>query len=455
MEEFNDEAVQRFEEMIKNNEVVFFDSTEFEDIIDYYLEIGDYQFAELAIRKARQVYPEVVSLKIKQLELFVDKNENNLAKGLIDKLAEIAGNDIDYLICCANYYSNLGNPKRAIKYCKRALELDDEQVFLHNFIGDEYQNLNDPFLALKHYQAALNYDPTDEYSLQNIMLCYGQINRSDKALQFINHYLDKYPYSETAWLEYGIFQFNERNFAEAITGFDYLLAIDNGSISGYSYKAACFEALKQWKKAIEVYRESQDFEYTKSYSFFKIGQCFLKLRQPAAALTSLQKALYEDPQFYPAMIAISKVYEKLGNVGEAIHFAKEASRFNEDDMDLQKRLAFLYVTSGDLNSALVCLKRMVDQQPRRFYNWYAYAEVLMLKNDFEQAITVLTGALKKHHRAELYYQLSNCFFHVKNEENGRKALEQAITLDPKMLKDMQMKYPFLDDEVKKTKYKTN
>lgn len=51
----------------------------------------------------------------------------------------------DFLVCCAKYYSNLGNPRRAIEYCERALKLKDEENFLHNFIADEYVNLGDPF----------------------------------------------------------------------------------------------------------------------------------------------------------------------------------------------------------------------------------------------------------------------------------------------------------------------
>lgn len=58
------------------------------------------------------------------------------------------------------------------------------------------------------------------------MLCYTEMNRNEEALTFINDYLDNYPFSETAWYEYGIFHFNKKNYQEAIKGFDYLLAIN-------------------------------------------------------------------------------------------------------------------------------------------------------------------------------------------------------------------------------------
>jgi tetratricopeptide (TPR) repeat protein len=81
---------------------------------------------------------------------------------------------------------------------------------------------------------------------------------------------------------------------------------------------------------------------------------------------------------------------------EALHFAKEAVALNENNLDFQKKLAFLYIDSGRFEESLTCLKKLVEAEPKRFYNWYAYTEVLMLIGDYEDAITVLEKALKLH-----------------------------------------------------------
>jgi tetratricopeptide (TPR) repeat protein len=64
-----------------------------------------------------------------------------------------------------------------------------------------------------------------------------------------------------AWFEYGQYFFNKKNYEEAIVGFDYLLAINSQSMGVYGNKAACYEALEQWSKAIEVYQELLELEY--------------------------------------------------------------------------------------------------------------------------------------------------------------------------------------------------
>ena len=454
MEEFfENELAKKFEEMIENNDEFYFDTEEYIEIIIYYLELGDYSYAEMAVNHALKIHPNSLEIKTKQLEVFLELERYTKAKELIDELHQSSLEDTDFLVCCAKYYSNLGNPKKSIEYCQKALELEEEENFLHNFIADEYVNLDDPFNALKHYTSALEHDPYDDYSLENVMVCYSKLNRSQEALDFLNQYLDKFSFSETAWYEYGQFHFNKKNYEEAINGFDYLLAINSQAVGVYANKAACYEAMGEWDKAIAVYEEMLDLEYTKAFTFYKIGLCHKEAKKLVPALTSFQKSLREDPQFYLAMMEQSFIYEELGNIKESLYFAQEAANLSEGNVEYQKRLAFLYITSGDYEESLICLKRLIESEPTRFYNWYAYSEVLMLLGEYEEAITILEKALKAHPRAELYYQLSNCYLHLKSESEGIAMLEKALELDSTLSKDMQQKYPFIKEQVKKIKAK--
>ncbi|GEN68680.1 MULTISPECIES: tetratricopeptide repeat protein [Chryseobacterium] len=452
MEEyFGNELVKKFEEMMENNDEFYFDTEELEDIIVYYLELGDFNYADMAVNFGLKLHPNSLDIKIKKLEILLEWEEYNTAKELINELKGSSMEHTDFLVCYAKYYSNLGNPRKSIEICKRALELGEEENFLHNFIADEYVNLGDPFNALKHYRKALKEDPSDEYALENCMVCFSDLNKSEEAIAFLNEYLDEFSYSETAWFEYGQFYFNRKNFEEAIKGYDYLLAINSSSVGVYANKAACYEALGQYQKSIEVYEEMLELEYTKAFTFYKIGLCHKALKQPILALNSFQKSLREDPQFYLAMMEQSYLYEEMGGMSEALHFAKEATQLNENNLDYQKRLAFLFIDSGKFEESLSCLKKLVADEPSRFYNWYAYSEVLMLLGEYEEAVTVLNAAIKKHYRAELFYQLSNCFFNLKEKDKGMDSLQKALDLDPSLAKDMQKKYPFIKDEVKKVK----
>lgn len=451
---FDNELVQRFEQMIEYNEEYYFDTEELEEIIIYYLEIGDISFAEIAVKYALKIHPQSLDIKTKNLEVLLEFQNYTEAKKIIDELKESSIENMDFLVCCAKYYSNLGNPKRSIEYCKKALEYGEEENFLNNFIADEYINLDEPFLALKYYKRALNADPYDDYALENIMDCFSNLKKSEEALEFINNYLDAFPFSETAWFEYGQYFFVKKNYEEAIKGFDYLLAINPSVMTAYTHKATCYEILKDYHKAIQVYEEILEMEYTKAYTYYRIGLCYKQLGERVQALQSFRKSLVEDPQFYLSMMEKSYIYEDLGDKYQALKYAQEAVFLNESNLDYQKRLAFLYIDMGKVAQSLECLKKITNAEPDRFYNWYAYAEALMLLQQYEDAVIVLNTALYHHkQRAELYYQLSNAYFYIGNINLAKEVLKVAQSLNPDLISDMQKKYPFIKNEYKKEKEK--
>lgn len=445
---FENELIRKFERMIEAHEEYYFDSEEIEDIIIYYLELGDISYAEKATNYGLKIHPESIIIKTKQLEVFLELENYTHAKELIVELETSSSENTDYLVCCAKYYSNLGNSKKAISYCKKALELEEELNFLHNFIGDEYTNIGEPFRALIHYRKALEEDPTDSYALENCIVCFHEQKKTEEALYFLNSFLDQFPFSETAWYELGQLYFNRKNYSEAIKAFDYLLAINPKAVGVYTNKAACYEATKEYLNAIEVYKESLDVEYTKAYTYHRIGLCYKELSMPAMAISFFQKALVEDPQYYPSMMEQSYMYERLKLMDKALYFAQEATSFNENNPDYQKRLAFLYIHAGDFRNSVYCLKKLVEIEPERFYNWYAYTEILMIVEDYQGALDTLKLATKNHERAELYYQLSNCYFHLNKHDEAQVALEQALSMNQDLANEMQMKYPFIQEKVK-------
>lgn len=148
-----------------------------------------------------------------------------------------------------------------------------------------------------------------------------------------------------------------------------------------------------------------------------------------------------------------RIYLELGSKTEALYFAKEAVALNENNLDFQKKLAFIYIDSGKFEESLVCLKKLVEVEPDRFYNWYAYSEVLMLVGEYEDAITIIEKAVKSHERAELYYQLSNCYLNLGDEEKTQEALKKALELDSSISDDMEQKYPNIKDQVIKVRSK--
>ena len=61
----------RFEQMLKTNQVLFFDALEFENIIHHYIDFAQFNLAKKAIKMGMEQHPENVELMLLKSELFI------------------------------------------------------------------------------------------------------------------------------------------------------------------------------------------------------------------------------------------------------------------------------------------------------------------------------------------------------------------------------------------------
>ena len=54
---FNNDIIERFEQMLESKERLYFETDEFYEIIVYYLDVCDYPYAKKAILYALEIHP--------------------------------------------------------------------------------------------------------------------------------------------------------------------------------------------------------------------------------------------------------------------------------------------------------------------------------------------------------------------------------------------------------------
>ena len=79
-EENNNFSVSKFESMLKTNSVHFFDSNEFEHIINHYLEIGKINLAKKAVKMGLNQHPTSTNLKLYKVEILIFENKYEIGK---------------------------------------------------------------------------------------------------------------------------------------------------------------------------------------------------------------------------------------------------------------------------------------------------------------------------------------------------------------------------------------
>ena len=85
-DDLNNLSLTRFESMLKTNDILFFDSNEFENIIHHYLDSGKIALAKKAIKLGLEQHPTSVNLQLFKVEILVIENKFTEANNILNHL---------------------------------------------------------------------------------------------------------------------------------------------------------------------------------------------------------------------------------------------------------------------------------------------------------------------------------------------------------------------------------
>ncbi|UWX68353.1 tetratricopeptide repeat protein [Empedobacter stercoris] len=446
---FNNELIERFEQMLENREYKYYDSEDLVEIIEFYIEVNDSEYAKRALDFAEKMHPENIEIKIKKIEYLLLINELKRSAKLIQELKVIAANELDYLLVQARFWGMKNMSRKAIRFYEEALSIDDDETdFICNCIGNEFLNLDEVQSALIAFRKALKFNPENDYSFYSIIQCFEEIHNPEECIDFLKDFIDDNPYSEVAWLQLGLLYNHKKMFKEAINALDYVIAINPNSIVGHTNKAFSFEELGDYNKAIETLEETLEYDDSPALTHFKIGELYEKLKKPQKALKAYHIAIKEDPQLDKVWAKSAALYDKMGNLDEAEYYIQRAIELNDDNSEYYTNSTYYFLKQMKFEEALSSLVKLVELKPLVFNTWFAYVETLIAIGEHEQAIAVLlTGALKNFNRAEFFYQLSNVYYLIDEDRLGNEALRNALSMDITIKKMMFENYPILQDKI--------
>jgi len=155
--------IAKFESMLKTNDVYFFDSNDFEEIIHHYLDTGKIALAKKAIQIGLEQHTSSINLKLLHIEVLVFENKLSIAEKMLNELMAIEHSNEEIYIQKANIYSKNDDHLKAIELLKVALIYTDSLIDVYSLIGMEYLFM-DNYLEAKEYFAKCLEEDFEDYS---------------------------------------------------------------------------------------------------------------------------------------------------------------------------------------------------------------------------------------------------------------------------------------------------
>ena len=433
-------SLSKFESMLKTNKILFFDSEEFEEIILHYLDMGKASLAKKALKLALEQHPKSTGLKLVQVEMLVYDDKLDLAEKLLNELFAIEPHNEEIYIQKANIYSKRDNHEKAVELLKTALKYTDDYADVYNLIGMEYLFMDNLELAKENFIKCLEEDLDDQTALYNVVYCFEFLDQNEQAIEYLNKYIDKNPYSEIAWHQVGRLNYGLKKYEEALKAFDYATLIDDEFLGAFMEKAKSLERLKRYKEAIESYNRTIELDDPTSYALLRIGKCHEKLGNKALALKFFNKTVHEDPLLDKGWIAITDFYVRQKKYEKALFYVNKALSIDNENRFYWKRFATINKEMELFEDAEFGYRKAVEYGDYQLDTWLFWVDTLLFQGEFTSAIQTLLQASEYFpEEFEVEYRLAGLYFMLFDDKKGKFHLSNGLRLNFKnhtILKDL-------------------
>mgnify|MGYP000123527558 FL=1 len=425
-------SLTRFEKMLKTNRILFFDSNEFENIISYYLENGKINFAKKAIKLGLEQHPDSSNLALFEIEILIFENKLDNAEKLLEALILSEPSNEEVYIQKANIYSKKKLHQKAILCLNKILDFNPENAEVYSLIGIEYLFMEDFENAKFNFIKCLNYDDSDYSALYNIVYCFEILEQNNKAIEYLNTYLNTNPYCEVAWHQLGKQYLFFKNYAKAISAFDFAIISDEYFIGAYIEKGRALEKINKYNEAIENYKLIIALKDESSYPLLRMGICYNKISNYKKAIQNLNDCIQVDPQLNKAWYLLAEIYYKNQKYNSAILSIKKALDINSEKEDYWKLYAKINIGLKLYEEADIGFQKVIELGEADESIWLAKADTLIKLGEYNYAIDILEKCYELFEdKSIILYRFSGIYFLQNKIEDGIVQLKKAISINKK------------------------
>ena len=246
------------------------------------------------------------------------------------------------------------------------------------------------------------------------------MEQHEAAIDYLNDFLNKNPYSEVAWHQVGKQYYILKDFKKSLAAFDFAIISDDRFIGAYLEKGKVLEKLHRYEDAIESYSITLGLDDPTSFALLRIGKCYEKLQDHELALQFYTKCVEEDALLDKGWIAITDYYLKKKDYKKALYYIEKAINIDSENVRYWKRYARINFRLHLFEEAEHGYRRTLELGNYELNTWLTRCDLLLKLGEHEAAIKNLLQASEFYpENAEIEFRFAG-LYNILSEE--RKAI---------------------------------
>jgi predicted O-linked N-acetylglucosamine transferase (SPINDLY family) len=276
----------------------------------------------------------------------------------------------------------------------QALAALDRALGLHAGLAEAWLHRGHALRALGREDEGLN-----QYN-QALAVAIDQITAGNAAARpHLNDMLAAHdallaaqPDDASAWHNHGHAMLALQRYTEAVTCYERSLALDPGKANAWCSQANALSELSRLDEALACYERALTLDSDPLFHYNR-GIILLKLRRPAEAVSSLDRALAAEPLKELPRLARAAALGELRRVDAALADYDRLLAANPLNAEAWRNLGQLRLDTDRREHALNTLNRALQYLPRNAELWTRHGSVLLAQGQREDALASFQRAL--------------------------------------------------------------
>lgn len=226
-------------------------------------------------------------------EVYIARNEIDLALPYIEKANSIDPDNINILFQFANFHSLKKDKEKTLYYFQLATDREPNNAFALTNLGVFYFKNGEFDIAEKNFKQALisESDPPLKAKInENLGLVYFNTNALEQAKEYFQKALNQFPKNENINFHLGIIYAKEGNHDKAISHFSNSISSKNNDDKTYFNRAISYHELDKFQESINDLNRAIDLNDKIAEYYVLRGQVKLTIGQDDEGCFDFKKA---------------------------------------------------------------------------------------------------------------------------------------------------------------------
>lgn len=348
----------------------------YRDLAQLDLRTGHTEAALHAAQRVRDLAPAESSSFLFLGHVYVARGDLAMAAQEYEKALELDPQNEKALENLANYYSNI-NPKKALSYYKRYLEIEPDDAEIYFQMGFLYQKQGDTDATIEAFQKSIELDPHQVASHLALAELYEITKSTAQAVEQYELCVQLDPRNPAFYARLGHIHFDNHRWDDAAAAFENARKLEPQDATNYYYLARIAEERGQWADASRL--AEQAYELSHDAQFLPLLSYYLTMQHRSKdAVKWLEKARLADPKNANVLLFLGMDYLDLDKVDKAREVLEIGVEAHPQDPQLHFQLGIAYDRLNRFDEAVKQFERVLYLDPKNAaamnYLGYSYAD---------------------------------------------------------------------------------